>query len=330
MLIFVVLINSTSLFANWKSEREDLDKVYKIDKFRVFYTLNGKNKLKDKTDTNKNNIPDIVENIALQLDTANKLFSNVLGFKQPFFSERYKNNVQYIDIHLLSLKYSGESGDGVIQYNYKIIKQNTKTLSIAISNTIKAENLTPLHELFHAYQNGYSMFKNRWYTEGTARWSEFSFKKRTGKQHNLPSTAKQIEKLLNRSYGAKYFWNRLLFLCATNDKGFKLPKNLKNRVYIGTNKKIIEDNTLFGYKFLEKFLAKLDIYDDIATKKRGFINYNWREKEQKSFQNNPYILKALKDTIVESKCKKSKEINGFINGINEYLNMKKQTVLLTI
>ena len=230
VLIFVLLIVNTFLFANWKSDRENLDKVYKIDKFRVFYTLKGKNKLEDKTDTNKNNIPDIVENIGLQLDTANKLFSNVLGFKQPFFSQRYKKDVKYIDIHLLSLKYNGESGDGVIQYNYKIIKQNTKTLSIAISNTIKAKNLTPLHELFHTYQNGYSMFKNRWYTEGTARWSEFAFKKRTGKQHNLPSNEKQIEKLLNRTYDAKYFWNRLLFLCTTSDKGFKLPKNLKKRV----------------------------------------------------------------------------------------------------
>jgi len=37
-------------------------------------------------------------------------------------------------------------------------------------------NSTPAHELFHLYQYGYALFKQRWYLEGMAKWMETVFK----------------------------------------------------------------------------------------------------------------------------------------------------------
>ena len=205
----VVFIPPVTLIAGWKSDRENLDHVYIIDNFRIFYTLEGKNAITDQTDNNKNNIPDIVEDIAIQLGTANKLYSEVFGFVQPAVSRRYKDQINSIDVHIMSSEYKGVSGDGIITYKYRKVKiPATGALTITISNKIKAGNLTPAHELTHSYQNSYTMFKNRWFTEGVARWMEYAFKEGTGKQKKLPDTAYDFEKLLLRTYDAKYFWRQ--------------------------------------------------------------------------------------------------------------------------
>ena len=54
-LIFVI----TTSNANWKNDRENLEKVYILNEFRLFYSLNGQDALKDKSDSNKNQIPDM-------------------------------------------------------------------------------------------------------------------------------------------------------------------------------------------------------------------------------------------------------------------------------
>ncbi|MFN9913189.1 MAG: hypothetical protein ACK53L_11425, partial [Pirellulaceae bacterium] len=49
----------------------------------------------------------------------------------------------------------------------------TLSLCFDVATQVHAErNLTPAHEVFHLIQNSATYFKNRWYTEGTARWSE--------------------------------------------------------------------------------------------------------------------------------------------------------------
>ena len=325
-LIMLITLFNVTLFANWKSERENLDKVYILNEFRLFYSLNGKHSIVDKSDVNKNNIPDIVENVALQFDVSNKIFKNVLKFKSPLKQERYKTQkVKTIDIHFFNLSYSGNSGDGVITYKYKIIKEYHNALSIAISNKIKVGNLTPAHELFHTYQNGYTMFKNRWFTEGTARWSEKIFEKGTGKQKKLPSTVQDIQKLLTKTYDAKYFWNRLVRICTKQPKVFNIPKSLKHITYIKNSQFVIEGNDIYGIDFMKLFFLNLDYYDDKATKDMGYKKYRWKESQQKYFKNNIYILNAIKRTIKQIKPKKSKEIESFLDVLNQYLQEAKKT-----
>jgi len=321
MFRFIILffLFSFTLFANWKSDRENLQNVYQLNNFRVFYSLRGKNSLSDKSDLNRNNIPDIVENIALQLNVADQIYSNSLGFINPLKNKRYTNKVKYIDVHILNLQNHGSAGDSIIKYNYKYIKSSEKSISISVSNKIKFDNLTPAHELFHIYQNGYTMFKNRWYTEGTARWSEFLFKKGTGKQHKLPQNIKQIDNLLSRTYGAKFFWNRLLFLCAKNHRKFNISRELKKVVYIGSQQKVIEENSIHGYIFLLKIFQNLDYYDDVLSSEKGIESFSWKESEQKSFMNNKYILLAIKKSIEEYGTKDNEELVGFLKALNAYL-----------
>lgn len=325
--ILFILCLSISLQANWKIKRENLDQLYQVDNFRLFYTLEGKDSIEDKSDINKNNIPDIVENVGLQLSISNQLFSNVFNLKSPLEQNRYKlKNVKFIDIHFLDMKGNGSSGDASIFYNYKNIKNKSKSLSIAISNKIKVTNLTPEHELLHAYQNGYTLFKNRWYTEGTARWSEYIFKKGTGKQHKLPSQMEDIHKLLSKTYDAKYFWNRLVRVCTKESKDFYIPSEMENKKYIGSDSYVIEGKDIYGIDFMRIFFKNLDYYDDKVSKEENLDTYNWKESKQKDFSNNKYILLAIKKTIKDINPKYTKELKAFLKALDLYLEFWENNI----
>lgn len=315
--------------ADWKSQREALNQVYKIGIFRIFYTLRGPDALplSKRKDNNKNGIPDYVEDIALQMQTADKIYSEALGFIHPLMNARYFNRVKGIDIHLLHLSHKhGSTGDAIVSYRYRYISvEKYPVLSIKISNNLRLGTRTPAHELFHIYQNGYSMFKNRWYTEGTARWSEFALKRGTGETRPLPHDIKRLQTLLEQTYGTKYFWNRLTKLCGTAEE-FPVTDTLRSARYITLKKSIIEDNHLNGYDFMRSFFKMLDYTDNIASKQRGIDPYMWRESLQKSDKNNPYILWSLRKTIEQFECKQMPEVKGLLETIDIYL--KKQSFQL--
>ena len=199
-LIFLMTSSAIFLSANWKSERESLDNVYILGDFRVFYTFNGEHalSLENKVDLNENSIPDYVENIAQRLYVAKEVFINLLGFKDPLKSKRYKD-VKYIDVHIMSSEKSS-AGDEIVTFKYKMMDTKDKVVSMQIRNNLTKSTLTPSHEYFHILQNSYTMFKNRWYSESTARWSESIFKK---------GVAKQVAS--NHVQSAKY--NRAAFTC---------------------------------------------------------------------------------------------------------------------
>jgi len=320
-IIVVLLLFSTILLANWKRERESLDRVYTISDFRIFYTLRGRNALPEfqRRDLNSNDTPDFVEDIALQLVTADHLYSDLLGFVKPLENERYRGKVKGIDIHLLDLKDKhGSSGDAIVTYHYRFIRVETRpVLSIKIANTIASTSLTPAHELFHCYQNGYTMFKNRWYTEGTARWIEYAFRRGTGPFDTLPQTYDEISGLLKKSYGSKYFWNRLTKLCAKKHR-FDLIEPWKSMRLVSSDIKIIEDDTLDGYHFMRDLLNTFEEYDHYISKQRGFSLFDWSEKEQKAKENNRYLLKGIAETVKQYECESNPETSGFLKAIDQY------------
>ncbi len=192
-------------------------------------------------------------------------------------------------------------------------------MSIAISTTIKAGNLTPAHELFHAYQNGYTLFKNRWLTEGTARWVEYAFRPDTGKQKPLPDSLKLLNQLLDATYDAQYFWNRVAFFCSKNLNQYTFSVELGHSQYILSTEKVIKGKALYGYSFMANFFQNLRLFDLQASLQRGLDKYHWKESEQKSKNNNIYILLALKKTIKQSNCDKNDEVSRFLMIVNEYI-----------
>jgi hypothetical protein len=317
-ILISILLSAIFLSANWKSERESLDNVYILGDFRVFYTFNGEHALpsENKVDLNKNLIPDYVENIAQRLYVTKQVFTNLLGFQDPLQSKRYKN-VKYIDVHIMSSEKSS-AGDEIVTYKYKILDTEDKVLSIQIRNNLTKGTLTPSHEYFHILQNSHTMFKNRWYSEGTARWSESIFRKGIAKQDSLPNSQKQIEELFDKTYDTEGVFGKLTYLCDKNDGIFKNKIDLKTNIPDYPN--LIEDSMVYGYEFMRVFLENLEEIDDYVSKKRGFNKFNWDEKEQKSNENNIFILKALLETINAECPKQNDEIIQFKNTIEEYVS----------
>ncbi len=279
-LVFITTLTSASL-----------NHMYKINEFKIFYTLTGKDKLpyKYQIDKDNNSVPDYIESIGTQLNRASIIFKE-LGFINPLNSQRYKNKASFISVSVKSLKNNGIAFDGI----------SNSYLSIHISNNLSPYSLTPLHEYFHLIQNGYTMFKNRWFTEGTARWSEFLFRETKGNRSELPSTIEQLNKdFLNQTYDADVYWNQMAYLCG--------KKNI---------------NQIYGYDFMRQILEDLEKADKKVSQNRNYNKYQWKEKNQKSIDNNQYMICSIKNTLLNSCGTLNEELKIFINVLNQYTNYK--------
>ncbi|SFD11510.1 hypothetical protein [Pseudoalteromonas denitrificans] len=276
--LLVLLIPIFSCFVNagsWEKRRSTLEKVAVYDEFRIFYSLSGKDKLpkSHRVDINHNKVPDFIESIGKRLTDSNRFFKYDVGLKNPLNSNRYRGLVHYIDVNVLDFSNNkkgpknGVAYDGTPKFNRSLAgKTSVKVLTMDISGGVNLNSNTVEHELFHLYQNGYTYFKNRWYTEGTARWSELVIKGRIGKATKLPKTKAAKEKLFKKTYGASSFWNELI---------------------------VIIDKENLGKSFIKYLLEELESVDDMAARSRGIDNKNWKESEQRSKKNNFYIWQAI-------------------------------------
>lgn len=291
--LVILFIPIFSCFVNagaWEKRRSTLEKVAVYEDFRVFYSLSGKDELPKnrQTDSNYNNVPDFIENIGKRLMESNKFFKYEVGLKSPLKSKRYKGRAHYIDVNVLDFSNNkkgpknGVAYDGTPKFNRSFVgKASVNVLAMDISGAVNLNSNTVEHELFHLYQNGYTYFKNRWYTEGTARWSELVIKGRIGKGSKLPNTKIAKEKLFKKSYDANFFWNELI---------------------------IITDKNNLGKSFIKNLLEELDSVDDIAAISRGINVKDWKESEQRSTKNNFYIWQAINS--VSKKFPYSSEIKN--------------------
>ncbi len=286
LLLLPLLTNAGA----WQDRRSRLEQVAVYKQFRIFYSLSGKEALpsKHRLDANKNSTPDFIEHIGKRLITADNFFSNDVHLKPPLKSKRYINQAHYIDVNVLNFTLNkkgpknGIAYDGTPKFNRSLARQrSTKVLVIDLNNSLNLKTNTVEHELFHLYQNGYSYFKNRWYTEGTARWSELVSQNKLRMGKPLPRSNLEKQQLFKQSYQASSFWNELI---AKTDKSNN------------------------GKKFIKLLLEQLAKADDIAARKRGISNKNWPEKQQRSALNNDFIYNAA--------IQVSKQLNGNFNLIN--------------
>lgn len=269
---------------------------------RVFYTLEGKDAVPD-DDANGNEIPDHVENVAVQSFAAYELFVKVLDFPDPLKSERYKD-VDFIDIVLRHTDVlngmKGLAFDEIQKAGRSIDPPGTTQLTIGIATSVKApSNPTPTHEIFHLIQYGATYFKNGWFQEGQARWAEHALRKegigeyRYSPRGPWPQTTEACKQLFGMTYDSEYYiWNPLAI---RSDRSGVIPRRtipfaLRKRTYTN-GQPVLEDDQLQGYKFMRAVLHELGEADDIAAKE---LNYEkWSEDNQKSKQNNPYIYDAI-------------------------------------
>lgn len=280
----------------WQQDRVSLDRRFVCEEFQVHYAVTGAHALPaaDQFDGDRDGVPDKIQNIALQLVTARRCYVEVLGLRHPFESLRYGGRVKFIDVNVWALQgKNGMAGDAIVNYHRPSDPpEGVEVLTIDLSVKLPPGNLSPAHELFHVFQNGYALFKNAWYYEGTARWSEDLLREGAGQAGSLPATADALEDLFKLSYDASRFWQALAR--ATDPKGkVSVPPGLRSACYHGSQKPIVEDDVFYGGPLLKALFEELDRADDLVSRASGLNPLDWAEARQRSPENNRYIWSAV-------------------------------------
>lgn len=277
-----LLMLAMPALAGWKAPREALDQRLIVGPYAIYYTLDGPDAIIPELplEQRKQQAEKIVAELGRQLVEADRYYTQTLGLTPPLQNKRYRN-VPAIDVHVIDLgEKTGSTGDGVITYAYRHFKSPSPAITIAVSNRWRPPNLTPNHEMFHAYQYGYTFFKTPWFLEGLARSMEHGFSDKSAVAEPLPKTSQALQAMMQRSYRADVFWNRLMQLCGT--------------------------------QLVRPLLERLQSLDQIAARSRGLDASDWPEDEQRSARNNPYLLQGVKQSM-QAKCKMddSKELKQF-------------------
>jgi hypothetical protein len=308
-IIFLFLISSLSL-ACLAADKENMaikeeKKYYKSGKIRVVYSLNEI----EQTDINKNNIPDYIENIAIQANATIDAL-DYLGFINPLNSPRYKSEVRYIDIHIVGLSYNGIAYDKPYLSSFEGTKKE-KALLIKLNSRLKnfpGNYWTVVaHEIFHLYQYGYSPLKPSWYLEGMANWSERLLRKDDIDIKGrvlLPTSSSSLQ---NNIYQVPYnkLWYRLAFLSKMNDNQLNLPDSIIKRTYVDGSL-VFKDKSFSGYIFMRNFLSNLSL---VASDRSVLLPLN----RYNNFYNSAIVIKCLKKTILESGIKLNSDEKDFLS-----------------
>lgn len=297
----LVLLQASADQAQVSVANEPKLRVRESGRIRVFYYTEGYHAV-DPTDLNRNGIPDQVEDLLTQTLAAQTLFVDVLRFPDPFSTERF-HRASFLDIHLrhkdVLKKRRGEAYDELQAFKRRKDPEGTLCLCFNVATSVSPpKELTPTHEFFHIIQNSVTYFKNRWYTEGTARWAERAMGKGALGPVRLsgtwPATEERASRLFAMAYDAsEQFWNPLL--AGMDGCGETLPdspamKGLLAMTYVdGT--KVLRDKQLKGWKFIREVLVALGEADDVAFSELGYDR--WSEENQRSPRNDAYIFRTV-------------------------------------
>lgn len=277
------------------NELKHLDKMVESYPFRVWYATKGKHRIRDSKE-NKilDSNPELVNDLLLQLHSADKYFSSKLGLIQPLLKPRY-NQAKFIDVHLIKMdRGNGVAFDEVIAEK---INADAKSFSCGIKMRINKDldftrNITPAHELFHMYQYSNSMFKVGWYLEGMARWVEQAFIGPNKSSLNEFESS-YCSNVYKESYSASRYWKDL----AKRKKGKNifLDKELLELKYSNGNsvfriEKFVNGSVIQGFfESLEKESLRLSIENKLPL-------YLWPEKTQRSAIFNEKICKVVEES----------------------------------
>jgi hypothetical protein len=294
--LLALAVTSFYASADWKTPREALDQRLVQGEFRIHYTLTGENAFPFDVPPSQRAQQAAVRlnSLVAQIDQANRYYSEQLGLTPPLASARYRD-VRSIDVHIIKLEgKKGSTGDAAIVYRYQHFDGSSAALTIALSNQWRPPNLTPNHEVFHAYQYAYTFFKNPWYLEGMARSMETAFRGGEVQAEALPRDYGQLEQVLTRSYDADLFWNRLMYLCDSACSGSTPATAWNDGAYT-------PHSGFCGGRLVRSTLEQYKMIDKEAAQTRRIDPTDWPENEQRSPKNNPFLLRGLRRAI-ENEC----------------------------
>ena len=151
-----------------------------------------------------------------------------------------------------------------------------------------ARNVTPAHELFHLYQYGYAVFKQRWYLEGMARWMENAFRAPEKRVSPLAEPS-GCESNFSRGYGAANFW-------ASYAQQYFAPTILPEKALTyryADGSPVFKTLVLPGGAMLAPFFQQLALSSRRISRAMKRANDRWSEQQQRDGQFNSLICQAL-------------------------------------
>lgn len=278
--------------------------VYQDGIIYVIYQTEGEDAVST-VDINGNGVPDVVEDTAIQINAAREVFHSVFEFPDPLGSARYKN-VKTIEVDLCAKKnmnnHNGLAFSGV--RNKSKHNPNEKALHVKVDLTLNPhKNSTPTHEYFHLVQYGATYFRNSWYLEGMARWSQDAVQqiKKYPKDRNLSWTLKNKAseaKIFEGKYNvASVLWYPLAV--ELKDKQ-KIPSSVTKKYSYVDGTPVFQDNVFYGPNVMKRVLAAMKAAEDGAATAFGGRK-QWLKDGVRNAQNNKYILECVRTIYNEER-----------------------------
>ncbi|OAL59256.1 hypothetical protein [Halomonas sp. ISL-104] len=232
-----------------------------------------------------------LDDLEIQLRAADALYSEVLGLTPPLHMPRYQRAGFIMVILRADQTRGGQAYDEVV----RSAASPGCHIRMALGGQVDAaQNLTPAHELFHLYQNAHMMFKQGWVHEGLARWSESLLRGNLQEGPPLPASVEALERLLQESYGAAPFWQRLFYLL--DAQAIKsIPDALRDKRYHDGSQVVATE--FYGSTFLPLLFASLDEAGAALSQQEQWPEYGWAEAEQRSLRHNEVILSAVHHAV---------------------------------
>ncbi|MBE8952741.1 MAG: hypothetical protein SR1Q7_06315 [Quinella sp. 1Q7] len=270
--------------------------IYRQGVFYVIYDAEGSAAV-NKTDVNLNGVPDVVEDIATQLNAARELFNGVFNFPDPLTSERFAN------VTSIEITFAAKSDMTAPAFAFASVRKNSlhdpneQSLKIKMSNAVNPhKSSTPAHEYFHLIQFGATYFRNKWFTEGMAQWSEDAVAKMNYPDGRDVALTLESPAAADKLFRSKYAASKLLWYpLAVNmrDKA-TIPAALivKYRYVDGTP--VFRDNVIYGPNVMREVLRVMKSKEHLAAAEFGDAA-KWRQKGQRAVTNNKVMLECVRE-----------------------------------
>ena len=273
--------------------------IYQQGIIYVIYDEEGEHSVKNKADLNANGVPDVIEDIATQINAARELFKDVFNFPDPLASSRFKE-VTSIEIDILSKEsMNNKTGQALSGFRRQSKHDpNERAARIRIANTVNPHKTsTPEHEYFHLVQYASTYFRNKWFLEGMASWSQDSISamKEYPDGKNVAQTLESqaaLEEIYQKSYGtAKLLWYPLAV--SKHDKA-TIPSDLMKKYKYVDGSPVFEDNIFYGPNVMLAVLRELKANEEVAGANYASVN-QWRKEGQRDDRNSQIIIDCVKN-----------------------------------
>lgn len=233
-----------------------------------------------------------LDDLDIQLAAADALYSQVLGLTPPLHTPRYQRAGFIMVILRADQTRGGQAYDEVV----RSAASPDCHIRMALGGQVDAaHNLTPAHELFHLYQNAHMMFKQGWVHEGLARWSESLLRGNVQEGPPLPANVEALERVLQESYGAAPFWQRLFYLLDPQGD-ISIPDALRDKRY-HDGSQVVVVTEFYGSAFIPLLFSSLNEAGEALATQEQWPMYGWAEAEQRSLRHNEAILSAVHHAV---------------------------------